>query len=340
MDSSNIFHYMNGGGELYLAYGFDHLEVNEYTADQQDTILVEVYVMNTSDDAFGLLSLDWGGEPVTFQSTASVPFKPTVSPPARALYGGGLLRLWADTIYARVMAFRETAESKEAVLSLGQTIAANRKMPGEPELLKVLPKAMSSDWKLRKDRIGYFRSHLVLNSLYYLSHQNIQSRLRGIILMYYSNKYDALVVSTGNKSEIATGYCTLYGDTNGGKNIPGDLYKTQLYQVCEWINRNNEIIPRPIIVKPPSAELKDDQVDEDNLPPYPILDEILQLRIDEGYSPREIIALGKDPDLVHRIERLYTNSEFKRAQLAQTIKVNKKTFGSGRKIPVLKHATY
>ena len=173
IDSSNIFQYMNGGGELYLAYGFDHLEVYEYTADQQDTILVEVYVMNTSDDAFGLLSLDWGGEPVTFQSTASVPFKPTVSPPARALYGGGLLRLWADTIYARVMAFRETVESKEAVLSLGQTIAANRKMPGEPELLKVLPKAMGSDWKLRKDRIGYFRSHLVLNSLYYLSHQNI-----------------------------------------------------------------------------------------------------------------------------------------------------------------------
>ena len=173
-----------------------------------------------------------------------------------------------------------------------------------------------------------------------LSHQNIQSRLRGIILMYFSNKYDALVVSTGNKSEIATGYCTLYGDTNGGKNIPGDLYKTQLYQVCEWINRNHEIIPRPIITKPPSAELKDDQIDEDNLPPYPILDEILQLRIDEGLSPREIIALGKNPDLVHRIERLYTNSEFKRAQLAQTIKINKKTFGSGRKIPVLKHATY
>jgi hypothetical protein len=173
IDSSNIFHYMNGGGELYLAYGFDHLEVYEYTADQQDTILVEVYVMNTSDDAFGLLSLDWGGEPVTLHPIALVPFKPTVSPPARALYGGGLLRLWADTIYARVMAFRETAESKEAVLSLGQTIAANRKMPGEPELLKVLPKEMGSDWKLRKDRIGYFRSHLVLNSLYYLSHQNI-----------------------------------------------------------------------------------------------------------------------------------------------------------------------
>ncbi|UCE56243.1 MAG: hypothetical protein JSV31_12615 [Desulfobacterales bacterium] len=172
VDSSNIFHYMNGAGELYLAYGFNHLEVYEYTADQQDSILVEVYVMNTSNDAFGLLSLDWGGEPVTIHSKPSYQANPTVAP-ARALYGEGLLRIWADTIYARVMAYRETAASKEAVLSLGQTIAVNRKMSAEPELLNILPQAMGSDWKLRKDRVGYFRSHLVLNSLYYLSHQNI-----------------------------------------------------------------------------------------------------------------------------------------------------------------------
>jgi hypothetical protein len=173
IDSSNIFEYMNGAGELYLAYGFDHLEVYEYTADQQDSILVEVYVMVTSNDAFGLLSLDWGGEPAPVYSGPSSQSHPTVSPSARALYGGGLLRIWADNIYARVMAYREAPESKQAVLSLGQTIAENRKMPAEPELLKILPKAVDSDWTLRKDRIGYFRSHLVLNSLYYLSHQNI-----------------------------------------------------------------------------------------------------------------------------------------------------------------------
>ena len=97
-DSSNIFDYMNGAGELYLAYGFDHLEVYEYTADDQDSILVEVYVMNTSDDAFGLLSLDWGGEPVTLQSTPSFQSNPAVAPPYRALYGMGLLRIRADTI--------------------------------------------------------------------------------------------------------------------------------------------------------------------------------------------------------------------------------------------------
>ena len=173
IDSSNIFEYMNGAGELYLAYGFDHLEVYEYTADQQDSILVEVYVMNTSNDAFGLLSMDWGGEPVPVHFGLSSQPPPSVSPSFRALYGGGLLRIWADTIYARVMAYRETAESKQAVLSLGQTIAENRKMPAEPQLLKILPKAVDSDWTLREDRIGYFRSHLVLNSLYYLSHQNI-----------------------------------------------------------------------------------------------------------------------------------------------------------------------
>jgi hypothetical protein len=173
VDSSNIFDYMNGAGELYLAYRFDHLEVYEYTADQQDDILVEVYVMNTSNDAFGLLSLDWEGEPVTFSSSPTRHTNSTIASPARALYGGGLLRMCADTIYARVMAYQETPESREAVLALGQAIAANRKPPAEPGLLKILPQTIGSDWTLRNDRIGYFRSHLVLNSLYYLSHQNI-----------------------------------------------------------------------------------------------------------------------------------------------------------------------
>ena len=174
IDSSNIFQYMNGAGELYLSYNFDQLQVYEYTTtNQQDSILVEVYVMNTSNDAFGLFSIDWGGEPIEIHSSPSMRSNPTVAPPARALYGGGLLRLWADTIYARVMVYPDTPESKGAVLSLGRKIAAGRKMPAEPELLKFLPKTIGSNWKLRKDRIGYFRSHLVLNSLYYLSHQNI-----------------------------------------------------------------------------------------------------------------------------------------------------------------------
>jgi len=173
IDSTNIFQYMNGAGELYLSYGFNHLEVFEYTADNQKSILVELYYMKTSDDAFGLLSLDWGGEPVMFNHPPVIKAPYAVAPPDRALYGKGLLRIWSDNIYARVMVEHETPDSREAVLSLGREIAANREHPPQPKLLSILPQTIGSDWKLRNNRIGYFHSYLVLNSLYYLSHQNI-----------------------------------------------------------------------------------------------------------------------------------------------------------------------
>jgi hypothetical protein len=173
IDSTSIFKYMNGAGELYLSYGFNHLEVYEYTADNQKSILVELYYMKTSDDAFGLLSLDWGGEPVTFNHSPVNKTSYDIAPPDSALYGKGLLRIWSDNIYARVMAEYETLDSREAVLSLGRAIVANRKNPPQPKLLNILPQTIGSDWKLRNDRIGYFHSYLVLNSLYYLSHQNI-----------------------------------------------------------------------------------------------------------------------------------------------------------------------
>jgi hypothetical protein len=173
INSNNIFEYMNGAGELYLGYRFHHLEVYEYVAGSQSNILVELYFMKNSDDAFGLLSLDWSGDPVIVNlATGSRP-SDSLAPLTRALYGGGLLRLCADKIYARIMASQETHASKEAVLSLGRAIAANRGNPPEPGLLKILPATVGLDWKLRKDRIGYFRSYLVLNTFYYLSHQNI-----------------------------------------------------------------------------------------------------------------------------------------------------------------------
>jgi len=173
IDSTNIFKYMNGAGELYLSYGFNHLEVYEYTADNQKSILVELYYMKTSDDAFGLLSLDWGGEPVTFNHAPVSKASHAIAPPDSALYGKGLLRIWSDNIYARIMAEHETPDSREAVLSLGRAIVANQKNPPQPGLLNILPQTIGSDWELRNDRIGYFHSYLVLNSLYYLSHQNI-----------------------------------------------------------------------------------------------------------------------------------------------------------------------
>ncbi len=173
INSQNIFKYMNGAGELYLGYRFHHLEVFAYSSDGQDNILVELYFMETSDDAFGLLSLDWGGEPVSFGGSPAAPSNKSFTSSTRALYGGGLLRSWSDSIYARIMAERETPASKKAVLALGKAITVNPKNPPEPELVKTLPLEIGSAWKLRKDRLSFFRSHLVLNSIYYLSHENI-----------------------------------------------------------------------------------------------------------------------------------------------------------------------
>ena len=173
INSKNIFKYMNGAGELYLGYRFHHLEVFDYTSPDQGNILVELYFMESPDDAFGLLSLDWGGEPVSFDGTPDATSKKSFTASTRALYGGGLMRLWSDYIYARIMAERETPASKEVVLALGKSIAANTQNPSEPVLVKKLPPEVGAAWKLRIDRLSFFRSHLVLNSIYYLSHENI-----------------------------------------------------------------------------------------------------------------------------------------------------------------------
>lgn len=173
IDSTNIFKYMDGAGELYLSYRFDRLEVYEYTADNEEGILVELYYMKTSNDAFGLLSLDWGGEPIPFESPPVRNTSQPITPPNRALYGKGLLRIWSDNIYSRVMAYQESPDSRDAVFSVGKAIVKHSKNSTEPRVLNILPHTISPDWKLRHDRIGYFRSYLVLNSLFYLSHQNI-----------------------------------------------------------------------------------------------------------------------------------------------------------------------
>jgi hypothetical protein len=129
--------------------------------------------METSDDAFGLLSLDWGGEPEAFDGAYQAASNQTVTSFSRALYGGGLLRSWSGDVYARIMAERETPASKEAVLTIGKAIAADTQNPPEPDMVKILPLEIGSAWKLRQDRLSFFRSHLVLNSIYYLSHENI-----------------------------------------------------------------------------------------------------------------------------------------------------------------------
>lgn len=173
IDAGNIFDYMNGGGELYLAYRFDHMLAWEYREGGGNDITVEVYRMQASDDAFGLLSLDWGGEGMSWGSAAEKPPADSVAPTVRALYGAGLLRLWAGNLYARIMAVRETPEARAAILELGRIIAADRPLPPPPALLGLLPAAADGAWRILPDRTAFFRSHLVLNSFYYVSHENI-----------------------------------------------------------------------------------------------------------------------------------------------------------------------
>jgi NAD+ synthetase len=165
--------------------------------------------------------------------------------------------------------------------------------------------------------------------------ENIQSRIRGCLLMALSNKYSALVLTTGNKSEMAVGYCTLYGDMVGALAVIGDLVKTRVYAVCRWINRDREVIPWAILEKPPSAELRPDQKDTDSLPPYDVLDPILEAYVERYETPEQIAtAYGFPLELVQQIVRLVERSEYKRQQAAPVLKVTSKSFGMGRRFPI------
>ncbi len=164
--------------------------------------------------------------------------------------------------------------------------------------------------------------------------ENIQARLRGVILMAMSNKFGSLLLTTGNKSELAVGYCTLYGDMCGGLAVISDVPKTMVYRLSKWINRTREIIPSASITKPPSAELRPNQTDQDSLPPYDVLDAILNHYVVECRAAREIISLGFDEATVRRVLRLIDVTEYKRRQSAPGLKVTSKAFGVGRRIPI------
>jgi NAD+ synthase (glutamine-hydrolysing) len=164
--------------------------------------------------------------------------------------------------------------------------------------------------------------------------ENMQPRLRAMTLMALSNKLGHLLLTTGNKSELAVGYCTLYGDMAGGLAVISDVPKTMVYELARWINRKREVIPRSTIEKAPSAELKPNQKDQDTLPPYEILDQILQLYVEENLSARDIIARGFDEKIVRWVQRRVDLNEYKREQAAPGLKVTSRAFGIGRKIPI------
>lgn len=167
-----------------------------------------------------------------------------------------------------------------------------------------------------------------------IAEENLQSRIRGNLLMALSNKFGHLLLSTGNKSEMAVGYCTLYGDMNGGLAVIADVPKTRVYSLCRWLNRHGEIIPLNVINKAPSAELKPNQKDQDSLPPYEILDAILALLIDRHQSAEQIIAAGFEPEIVQKVIKLVKNAEFKRKQAPPVLKISDRAFGTGWRMPI------
>ncbi len=167
-----------------------------------------------------------------------------------------------------------------------------------------------------------------------VAEENLQSRIRGNLLMAVSNKFGHLLLSTGNKSEMAVGYCTLYGDMNGGLAVIADVPKTRVYSLCRWLNRDREVIPNHILTKPPSAELKPGQIDQDSLPDYDTLDDILERLISKQQSADDIIAAGHDAAVVEKVIRLVTRAEFKRRQAPPVLKVTDRAFGMGWRMPI------
>jgi NAD+ synthase (glutamine-hydrolysing) len=175
-----------------------------------------------------------------------------------------------------------------------------------------------------------------------LAEENLQSRIRGVLLMALSNKFGGIVLNTGNKSELAVGYCTLYGDMNGGLSVISDLYKTEVYSLCDWLNEKHfgkEVIPKSILVKPPSAELRPDQKDSDSLPDYDVLDGILSHFIESQSSIDEIVARGYDLETVRKVQTLTDMAEYKRRQSPPGLRLSAKAFGIGRRLPIVQKWT-
>jgi NAD+ synthase (glutamine-hydrolysing) len=167
-----------------------------------------------------------------------------------------------------------------------------------------------------------------------IAEENLQSRIRGNLLMAIANKFGHLLLSTGNKSEMAVGYCTLYGDMNGGLAVIADVPKTRVFSICQWLNRDREMVPHNVLIKPPSAELKPGQVDQDSLPPYEILDDILERTIHHHQSISQIVEAGHDREVVSKVMKLISRAEFKRKQAPPGLKITDRAFGTGWRMPI------
>jgi NAD+ synthase (glutamine-hydrolysing) len=170
--------------------------------------------------------------------------------------------------------------------------------------------------------------------------ENVQARLRGATIMAISNRTGAMALTTGNKSEVAVGYCTLYGDMVGGLSVISDVPKTLVYAISEWVNRTGERIPRSSLTKAPSAELRPDQKDEDSLPPYAVLDPILEAFVEDGLNVDDIVERGFARETVTRVVKLVRGAEYKRRQAAPGLIITSKAFGPGRRMPLAQRYSF
>ena len=234
-------------------------------------------------------------------------------------------------------------------------VLATRALGKENVSVLLMPSEFSSDHSIEDARIlaenlGISYTLFPINDLYNswlknldphfkalpfgLAEENLQARIRGTLLMAFSNKFGPILLNTSNKSEMAVGYGTLYGDMCGGLSVIGDVYKTEVYELASYINKDEEVIPINTLTKAPSAELRPNQKDADSLPDYSVLDKILYLYIEKNQGPNEIISAGFDAALVSRILRLVNINEFKRHQTAPVLRISPKAFGMGRRMPI------
>ena len=234
-------------------------------------------------------------------------------------------------------------------------VLATRALGKENVSVLLMPSEFSSDHSIEDARIlaenlGIPYTLFPINDLYNswlknldphfkdlpfgLAEENLQARIRGTLLMAFSNKFGPILLNTSNKSEMAVGYGTLYGDMCGGLSVIGDVYKTEVYELAAYMNKDEVVIPINTLTKPPSAELRPNQKDADSLPDYAVLDKILYLYIEKNQGPNEIISAGFDATLVSRILRLVNINEFKRHQTAPVLRISPKAFGMGRRMPI------
>ena len=241
-----------------------------------------------------------------------------------------------DSAVAAVLAARALGPENVKGLLMPSQFSSSHSVEDAEQLARNL--GISYEIILIEDIYGSFMARLEPHfegHPFNLAEENIQARIRGTLLMSFSNKFGHILLNTTNKSEMAVGYGTLYGDLAGGLSVLGDVYKTQVYALAEYINRDAEVIPVNTITKAPSAELRPNQKDSDSLPDYDMLDKVLFEYIENRKGPREIIEMGYDEKLVRRILRLVNINEFKRHQTAPVLRVSHKAFGMGRRMPIV-----